>query len=1273
MKKPIASLGAFFAAFALAWNVQALPPDLSPPPAAFGDSERDGTLLVTDDLREADFGGGLRLPVRWVYRSNNQAANAYGWEGFSLTMLEAKVVKKTLILYEVTMLCGKVIYFNKQPSGVSPQWKSNDKQWGGVEDTENSKFTVTSWDGWILEFRDGRIKKLITEDERTVNWTYDTTDPRLVTEVKELGEDPIVQIEISDDGLKMAGSSSLRGAHRITVNGDGYTFEYFGGTLKNILFPDGRKTQWRFEQNAEEENEKRLTLTQPGGFWRSWVYFDESRLLKTDDVWSYAMTNASPAADGVVYNRPTMERTRIATGEKQKIEYAASNSIEKYTDILGNITVTYRYKTSGKLYDKTFKIERKRAGESAFTVVWRGSYDSETGDLLHSYDAGDNETSFAYERLTGASEFLPPIKVTITDPLGRISILERDEEGNAIKTTNTAGIVRKFEYDSRRRLTKIKNALDVVLARYVYGDKDQLLEAYDALNKKTEYEYITHLGLPLLKKKTTPEGRVSGWSHDSRGRVTKVEGPSGSEWEYTYSSGDIGMADKVTDPLNGEINYLYNDRLNTVSITDPLDRVATAEYDDLDLPVELTDALDQITHLVNNANGNVKELTDPRGKVYKQNWERAGVRKKLEWPDTKKEEVTFDAQGRLLEWKARGGDATVTNAFNAAGEISGQSWVHDSFSGTVSFTRNSYGQLTSAASTAMSLTVAQTITYDTQGRAASLSQIVDSGTRSASVTYDATDRLQTLTYPAGFVVTYEANDDGQLTAVKSGTATLANYAYDAAGRLSTRTLGSGAVTTYSYDAMNRITEISVVASGSTVLWAERYGYNAAGERIYTLSGTSGTTGDTYWLDSAGQLRGVKYGASGANGGYGSATGAVALATWAYDAAGNRETQVVGSGTTSYTVNTVNQYTAVTAVSPLAYNDRGDLITQGDWGYSYDAQGNLIQAQYSGTGTQAKYWRDAFGRRAVKEVDSEREILFHLGENMLEAYDVTGATATSYIYEPGVDRPLAQILDDGTVQYVHQDVLGSVRMLTNASGAKVQTYTYDVWGKPSGFDSGGSAITIEQIASRWLFTGREYDKETALYHYRARAYSPELGRFIQNDPIDFAGGDSNFLRYCLNSPINLIDPFGLAWSICTTAEEAASLDGPIDPPQPNDPKNNPEPAKPPRAITNKGNRSRAGAGGPSGGGGDVGGPIFAFSGAGHPDGFLTPSQRQQNTKAIGGSLLNTANDILAVSAAVGGAGRLLTTTPAGPVLTGVAASGGLIAAPLYLLGRAMTSP
>lgn len=56
--------------------------------------------------------------------------------------------------------------------------------------------------------------------------------------------------------------------------------------------------------------------------------------------------------------------------------------------------------------------------------------------------------------------------------------------------------------------------------------------------------------------------------------------------------------------------------------------------------------------------------------------------------------------------------------------------------------------------------------------------------------------------------------------------------------------------------------------------------------------------------------------------------------------------------------------------------------------------------------------------------------------------------------------------------------------------------------------------------------REYDNFTGLHYYRARFYDGNLGRFISEDPIGFAGGDVNLFGYVKNNAVNKIDPFGL---------------------------------------------------------------------------------------------------------------------------------------------------
>ncbi len=117
-----------------------------------------------------------------------------------------------------------------------------------------------------------------------------------------------------------------------------------------------------------------------------------------------------------------------------------------------------------------------------------------------------------------------------------------------------------------------------------------------------------------------------------------------------------------------------------------------------------------------------------------------------------------------------------------------------------------------------------------------------------------------------------------------------------------------------------------------------------------------------------------------------------------------------------------------------------------------------------------------------------------------------------------------MIRSGTTSYYHADGLGSVTTLTNTSGAVVERAAYDAYGQTQLTNAAGTVLAGSAVGNRFGFTGRELDGKTGLYYYRARIYSPTLGRFLQRDPVsdDSLG---NLYRYAENNPSLLVDPNG----------------------------------------------------------------------------------------------------------------------------------------------------
>jgi RHS repeat-associated protein len=184
-----------------------------------------------------------------------------------------------------------------------------------------------------------------------------------------------------------------------------------------------------------------------------------------------------------------------------------------------------------------------------------------------------------------------------------------------------------------------------------------------------------------------------------------------------------------------------------------------------------------------------------------------------------------------------------------------------------------------------------------------------------------------------------------------------------------------------------------------------------------------------------------------------------------------------------------------------------------------------------TGVSASYTYDPRGRRVGKSVNgTATEFLSDGAEEIAEYAPIAGGGDTllrRYVPGPGTDQPIVQIeVSTGEHRYFHADRLGSI-IATAGSGTEPDgPITYDPYGQAS-----------VSTGTPFKFTGRRLDPETGLYYYRARYYSPTLGRFLQTDPIGYGDGP-NWYMYARDNSVNFIDPSGLdSFLVCRKLKPA----------------------------------------------------------------------------------------------------------------------------------------
>ncbi len=817
-----------------------------------------------------------------------------------------------------------------------------------------------------------------------------------------------------------------------------------------------------------------------------------------------------------------------------KIDYDALGQIKKSTDPEANVRL-YRYDHAGNLAAFT----DPRGNASRYEVDAGGNLRKVSDALGHSreyqYDKVGNPTLFTDARAKTVLAAYDAMnrRWRTTHAVGGVHQVQYNGQGLAVSETDEDGRTLASEYDNFLALTKQTDALNNA-TRFDYRIADGGATGLPgSLREATEVVYPTFTRQARFDRRERQtsqslihsnslgqETLTSSIGYDKRGQVTSELDANGNGRTRRYNA--FGREVEHVDALAGKTAFDYDARGNLLQLTDARGNVHRFEYDRNSRLTKHTLPLGQSTRYGYDAAGNVSEKIAPAGNIW-----RAG----------------YDAANRLSELRQYKADGTLLRSSTLTLDANGNlvSW---------SDTDHVSGKTSGA-----------TATFDDANRKTGETVTYPGGyTLAYGYGYSAAGKKIRLTWPDGTQIAYGYSAHGELASVTipgEGAIGVNRYKWTAPEQTA---LPGGATQEKTYDGLLKLETFSVQSPARRSVLELSHRYGKAQElksrsRTDTAGNTSATQSSGYQYDNEDRLTVATTDSGGLFGAdtEGFTLDAVANriahsrqdGAWMYDA-NNRLIRRDGgacgaAGTVCYEYD---------AAGNLGKQTEGAKVTQ----YGYNAANQLVEVKDGDNQLFARYGYDPLGRRIWKEQYRERDgtllaparrtyflyadegLIAEAGQSITLAADQTvtanGGAAITTQYGPRPDAMFGTGVlfvkaQDSNGQdryaYYHHDHLGTPIQATDKQGNVVWAARYEPFGRAH-IVTPAATPDSPVITSNLRFPGQYEDQETGLHYNYHRDYAPQLGRYVQSDPIGLDGG-INIYAYVNGNPISFADPTG----------------------------------------------------------------------------------------------------------------------------------------------------
>ncbi|MFA6237880.1 MAG: RHS repeat-associated core domain-containing protein [Bacteriovorax sp.] len=864
--------------------------------------------------------------------------------------------------------------------------------------------------------------------------------------------------------------------------GNKFSFQYNAdGSLASIIDPTSRATNYQYSGNKLER------ITDPQG--------------RNTDFY---------------YDGNTLSEVRFPDGSSRFFEYDANGLMTAETDKRGSKT-NYAYNIWHRLQSVTLADNSTSVIQDGTSATIGNNFVSGQVGSLKSIDK--NEIVDGIKDSKGQTTTLNKDEngfvSKITDARGNVYSIERDLDGRPTKITRPDDSYSVFTYDPLNAdlITKFDSATNVTI-NYDYDAFGNLLTQSLPNGEVVTYDYDDNTG--LLLSKTLPLNTVENFEYYANGLLKTKINPLGQRSSFVYGSN--GNVVTLTDNANQSTQIVRDLSGNVLSVTNAKGQVTENTYDDFNRLLSVKSPKGEITSYEYLPSGELSKIIDPENNqtIYEYNLIGRLIRKTD--PLGLKTELTYDLNGNVASETDPSGNVKTFTYDNLDRLV--KKVLPDN---VYEFTYDPRNNLESIRNSSSQITYAYLHREggDLVTRETTIDGVID-------YDYDVSgNRIEMATTEGSFLYTYDKLN--RPTKVVNHKGEIFDNTFDTGSRLSKRR-SPASVTNFSYDTVNFLTQINhQKRSDLSSISNLDYTRDSIGN-ITKMTSTRGEFAFVY--DNNNQLINSTHPEDIAS-------------SFTYDSLGNRVTDQFGN----FNYDLKKQRLLEDWKYIYSYDNNGNLsskILKADntkvTGYSHNSENQLVSIrEYNGSTIikETSYFYDAVGRRIRKEhVDhsnaansfernfryDNQEILFELDGNdtLLSTFTHSGLRTDDVL---AVDK-------SGTSYFYLKDHLGTVNDIISSAGSLVQHYVYSAFGKIIRIENknGGDVTDAPLVDNFYTFTGREFDKESGLYYFRARYLDSDTGRFIQADPHQGAKNlpasfNSKYI-YTLNDPINSIDPNGL---------------------------------------------------------------------------------------------------------------------------------------------------